>query len=124
VKAATAGEEAPQLSLVSLLDTLMGSLQEMIGATAARGVLRRAVKHAVDRDDSGILSASFGEYRENGRLPDVHGEAALRAFAAIARELWPLLIEMSGQVLVRRLERGGLKTDSMQPDEVLLWATR
>ncbi len=124
VRAAAGGEDVQQTSLSSLLDALVGSLQEVIGATAARGLVRRALKRALDRDGGPNLRESLGERGQRGHWPDATGDVAVAAFSAIARELWPLLIETSGQILVQRLERGGLRTDSMQPGEVLVWARR
>ena len=84
---ATAADE-----LVRLLET---SLEEVIGAKAASIVLKRARKRA------GI--ADWQTATQPGQSAE--------SVAPIMRELWSLLVEMTGDVVVKRLEANGLSRE-------------
>lgn len=100
------GEAAPDLCLL-----LHETLSEVVGRTATEALLRRALRRAAARDPQ--LEALMPENGEGS--PPVQWwsdrERGLIRMRAVLRELWPLLVENTGPVVVARLERRGLVPD-------------
>ncbi len=117
VQAVAGREPPPELSVPEVLDVTMETLAEIIGTTAARNMVRRAVKHAAERDPDFPLSSAFVIGAWPDQWSEVRGDEALRALGAITRELWPLLMASSGEVLVQRLEGRGMSRDGLTDQE-------
>jgi DNA-binding CsgD family transcriptional regulator len=94
-----------EVSLPDLLGSVTATLSETIGTTAATNLVHRAMKRAAD-DRPELRPIGSGTREE--RWPDLRGAQAMDAFTTIMQILWPRLLAMSGQVLIRRLERGGI----------------
>jgi hypothetical protein len=107
--ASAAGE--PQRSAASLFDLLWESLADVLGTAAAATILRLALKR-VAANGAGpapevLIERKDLEYHyrvpESWRFPG--DEAPLQALRALGRELGTLLVELTGPVVVRGLER-------------------
>jgi len=84
------------------------TLSEVVGRTATEALLSRALRRAAAQDpELGALvrDSAEGGARVQWWTDDLRG---MRYFGAIMRELWPLLIEITGPVVVARLERRGI----------------
>jgi DNA-binding CsgD family transcriptional regulator len=85
---------------------LRTSLEEVVGRTATAALLKRAAKRA-----------NLGDWKDQG-TDGLSGPA----LSALMRELWPVLIEMTGEVLVDRLRsRGFQASGEVVPAEVVKW---
>jgi len=90
---------------------LNDTLSEVIGRTATEALLRRALRRASSQDpELGALArkGAASDPPVDSWSDERHGMRYLRA---VLRELWPLLIEMTGPVVVARLERRGIGPD-------------
>jgi DNA-binding CsgD family transcriptional regulator len=97
---------APNNSGGELLQLLQSSLEEVIGTTASGALIARAMKRAgLPRSGSSAAPADL----------------SMAAVTAVVAALWPLLIEMTGQVLVRRLEERGFHEGEIALGEVTTW---
>jgi hypothetical protein len=93
-----------------LFALIWDTLADVLGTAAAATLLRRAARRA---SAHGPMLGSVAITREGlsygYRLPDAWRRAdsanALSALDALVRELCPLLVELTGPVLVRRLDR-------------------
>jgi DNA-binding CsgD family transcriptional regulator len=106
VRAASGG--GPDNSGGELLQVLQSSLEEVIGTTASSALIARAMKRA------GVRRPDASEAR-----PDL----SMEAVTAVVAALWPLLIEMTGQVLVRRLEARGFHEGEIALGEASTWTS-
>jgi DNA-binding CsgD family transcriptional regulator len=104
VRAASGG--APDNSGGELLRLLQSSLEEVIGTTASGALIARAMKRA-----------GVGGSGSSGAPANL----SMAAVTAVVAALWPLLIEMTGQVLVRRLEERGFHEGEIALGEVASW---
>ena len=85
---------------------LRTSLEEVLGRTATATLLKRAAKRA-----------KLGAWNE--QQADALSGPAL---SALMRELWPVLIELTGEVLVDRLKARGFQgSGEVVPAEVVKW---
>jgi hypothetical protein len=107
----TSRQGEPDRSPAYLFDVLWESLADVLGTAAAATVLRLALKR-VSANGAGpapevMIERKDLEYHyrvpESWRFPS--DEASLQALRALGRELGALLAELTGPVLVRRLER-------------------
>jgi hypothetical protein len=106
VRVALPGDDPRTARSGDLYLVLRETLTEVVGLTATDVLLRRALHRAASREPR--LERLAGK-ATNGSLEwesDVGPNVA--ELRAILRELWPLLIDMTGPVLVARLERQGL----------------
>jgi hypothetical protein len=98
------------LTASALFDLLWGTLADVLGTAATAVLLRRAAKRATSRDPAlhglliqreaiGYTYTVPSAWQEHGKRPP---EAAL---GELVRELRPLLLELTGSVVVQRLER-------------------
>jgi hypothetical protein len=97
------------LSTGDLFAVLWRALADMLGTAAAATLLRRAAQRAVSRSPE---LAGLSITREklayhytvpfswNGPVPDQS-----QALCELARELWTLLVDLTGSVVVNRLAR-------------------
>jgi DNA-binding CsgD family transcriptional regulator len=101
-------------SVREMYDVLHETLSEVIGRTATEALLRRALRRASSRDpDLAALTRKSAE----GSAPVqwwADGRRGMSYLRAVMRELWPLLIEITGPVVVARLERRGIAPDRAQ----------
>jgi DNA-binding CsgD family transcriptional regulator len=98
-------------SVPEIYGLLHETLSEVIGRTATEALLRRALRRAGSQDPE--LSALTRKSAE-GDAPVqwwTDGRRGMRYLRAVMRELWPLLIEITGPVVVARLERRGIVPD-------------
>jgi hypothetical protein len=100
---------SPDRTGATLFAQLWETLADVLGSAATAALLRRSVKRAIARRPalSGLEIQRHGfsyEYKvpETWRAEGTDGVAAVQD---LARELWPILIEMTGEVVVRRLAR-------------------
>lgn len=109
VRVALPGHESPTATSGDLYLLLRETLTEVVGLTATDALLRRALHRAASREPR--LERLVGR-ATNGSLEwESDGGPSVAELRAILRELWPLLIDMTGPVLVARLERQGLAPD-------------
>jgi DNA-binding CsgD family transcriptional regulator len=95
-------------SVRAIYTLLHKTLSEVIGRTATEALLLRALRRASAVDpELAMLARNSGE----GGAPVqwwTDDRRGMRYFGTIMRELWPLLIEITGPVVVARLERRGI----------------
>ena len=101
--------EMGELSAADLFATLWDTLADMLGTGATAVLLRRAVRQAADEDPSLkdlVIRREGLEYNfsvptswRNGR------EDGLLGLRRVVRALRPILTELTGHVVLRRLER-------------------
>jgi hypothetical protein len=96
----------------SLFELIWESMADVLGTAATATLLRRALKRAARRHDelSGVVIGRNGfdyEYRVPETWQQAGGDEGVGALRELVRDLQPLLVEMTGQVVVRRLARVG-----------------
>lgn len=98
-------------SVREIYGLLHETLSDVIGRTATEVLLRRALRRAGSQDPE--LGALARKSAEGGApVPWWSDERrGMRHLRAVMRELWPLLIEITGPVVVARLERRGIVPD-------------
>ena len=98
-------------SVHEIYELLHGTLSEVIGRTATEALLSRALRRASSQDPE--LGALARRSTESGAPVQwwTDGRHGMRHLRAVMRELWPLLIEITGPVVVARLERRGIVPD-------------
>lgn len=108
-----------------LFDVVWVTLVDVIGPTAAAALLERSVRRAaVTHAELRQLTITRQEFEYAYTLPESWSRIGPDAEAALRRlleELWPLLLELTGPVVVRRLrdvpllqQCGVLPEDSVQ----------
>jgi hypothetical protein len=104
----SAGAKIADCSPASLFALLWETLADLLGPATTATLLHRSVKYAAARNPT-LQSVAFKrdsfEYRYE--VPPTWGEPSAEAdeaLRALLRELWRLLIPLTGQVVVRRLE--------------------
>ena len=110
VRAALPERGKTEGSVPDLYSLLHETLSEVVGRTATEALLRRALRRATSHDPELEALARNGEGGRPVQWP-TDGERGPRYLRAILRELWPLLIEITGPVVVALLERSGLAPD-------------
>src|SRR5579871_2042350 len=93
-----------------LFDLLWETLAEVLGTGATAALLRRAIKRAAsrDRDLRGLVIERNGfgyEYQVPDTWIEGRGAEPLEGLQALMQDLQPILEELTGPVLVRRLLR-------------------
>jgi hypothetical protein len=115
-----------ELSGADLFGILWLGLADILGTAAAATLLRRAAQRARPRwPDLAALEIARESLEYRYTLPsswDEPGSHAPEALSALARELWPLLVDLTGTVVVQRLaqipelrQRGILPIDEAPP---------
>jgi hypothetical protein len=88
---------------------LWATLTEVIGPTATAALVQRSVKRAAaDAADLGDLVIARDQFVYTYTLPESWKKTAAAATAAlqhVIRQLWPLLSELTGPVVVQRLRQ-------------------
>ncbi|MCA1664746.1 MAG: hypothetical protein LC659_10830 [Myxococcales bacterium] len=91
-----------------LFDLVWETIADVIGTAATATLVRRSAKRLSDRgcDLGGVVITREGfDYRysvpDGWQRPESDAVAALRE---LARELSPLLVELTGRVIIRRLD--------------------
>ena len=100
---------------------LWETLADILGTAATAILLRRAIKRAISRWPllAGItIKAERIEYQY--RIPDAwqreHSGDGLNSLRAVVAELYPLLTELTGAIVIQRLERvAGLREAGLLP---------
>jgi hypothetical protein len=101
-------EPSPTLSAHELFDLLWETMADILGTAATATLLRRAAKRGAASDGS-LAQVSIGQegltYRYT--LPSTWQQTAdpqaMDALRILGQELRPLLLEMTGPVVLRRL---------------------
>lgn len=90
-----------------LFDIVWETMADVIGSAATATLVRRSARRAVERcRELDGLSITRDGFRYSYALPVAwreDGPQAVLAVRALVRELEPLLVELTGQVLLRRL---------------------
>lgn len=111
LKTDTEARSAPdQPAPAELLDLLWASMTDVLGTAATATLMRRAVRRAATTEPAleGVTFGRIGydyQYTLPGRWQEKANEDALRCLRLVIVELRVLLIEITGPVVVRRLER-------------------
>ena len=97
----------PTCTASELFDLLWAELADVIGPTATAALMQRSVKRAA-ADQPELLDLVIGrdQFAYTYTLPQAwkQPEAKPRpAFRRVVHELWPLLSDLTGPVVVRRL---------------------
>ena len=95
----------------NLFDLMWETIADVIGTAATATLVRRSAKRLCDRNQNlacvSVIRDGF-DYRysvpDDWRVAEGQSVAALRE---LARELSPLLVELTGPVLIRRLHAVG-----------------
>lgn len=111
VRVALPAERETGGSVREIYGLMHETLSEVIGRTATEALLRRALRRASSKDPE--LAALARKSAEGGTPVQwwTDGRHGMRYLRAVMRELWPLLIEITGPVVVARLERRGIAPD-------------
>jgi hypothetical protein len=105
------GEVAPGagLSASDLFTILWLALADILGTAAAATLLRRAAQRAVrDWPELAQLSITREELDYRYVVPSAWNEPTVVApegLLELTRELWPLIVELTGSVVVKRIAR-------------------
>lgn len=99
-----------ETSAAELFDLLWESLADVLGTAATATLLRRAIKGAASQTSwsEPVIVARKGldyEYLLPETWKEPGNEKAVGALRVVAAELRVLLVELTGPVVVRRLER-------------------
>lgn len=97
------------VSAATLFEVLWGALTDLLGTAATTALLRRSIKRC---RDSGVALTGL-EVRRNGleyvyQLPaewSASNQQPLEDLCALVTQLRPLLVELTGGVVLRRLQR-------------------
>ncbi len=91
---------------------LWDGLADVLGTAATAALLRRSAKEAAVRallDGLAIERRGFAYgYTVPACWQSAHGGEPLEAYMTVVDELRPLLVELTGSVVIRRLERLGV----------------
>jgi hypothetical protein len=92
-----------------LFAILWHALADVLGTAAAAALLRRAAQRAqASTPELGELVITRGALEYQHELPPSWRDATLEprpALRALVRELWPLLVDLTGSIVVQRLAR-------------------
>jgi hypothetical protein len=101
-----------ELTVAQRFGVLWDALADVLGTAATATILRRAMRAAADRAALHGLTVERDGFSFGYSVPDcwqaAHGGKPLEALMAVIDELRPLLVELTGSVVVRRLERLGI----------------
>ena len=102
---------------------LWSALADVIGPTATAALIQRSIKRAVaDGSELNDLVISCERFAYTYSLPRSWSAAATVPPASLVRlveELWPMLVQLTGSVVVRRLrEQPVLRRCGLVPEEL------
>jgi len=90
-----------------LFDLVWEAMADVLGTAATATLMRRSAKRAAARRrDLDLLVVSRSGFNYSYRVPDdwlVCGTEPVMSVRELARELSPLLVELTGPVIIRRL---------------------
>lgn len=94
-------------SAAQLFDLLWETMVDVLGSAATATLMRRSAKRAATRrsDLEGLIVSRTG-FNYSYQVPDAWRDCRPEPVASVrelARELSPLLIELTGSVIIRRL---------------------
>jgi hypothetical protein len=93
----------------AVFEVLWGSLADVIGPTATAALIQRSVKRAsADQPELHDVVIARDRFVYTYSLPTSWSQTAdapTSALKQVLRHLWPLLSELTGSVVVRRLEQ-------------------
>ncbi len=118
----SAAGAAGELTAAALFGLLWEGMADVLGTAATATLLRRALKHAAPRhaelSSIVIKRNDFAyEYCAPEAWQHINHSGGVDALRGLVRDLQPLLIEMTGPVVVRRLARvGPLRELGIQPE--------
>jgi hypothetical protein len=102
-------ESVGELTAADLFALLWQALADILGTAAAATLLRRAAQRAgADWPELTALSITRGALEYQYEVPQAWSEPAPKppqALCELVRELWPLLLELTGSVVVNRLSQ-------------------
>jgi hypothetical protein len=97
------------LSAANIFNILRRALADILGTAAAATLLRRALQRTVPNwPELTALSITRESFEYAYTVPSVWNDPTPdppRALCELVRELWTLLVELTGSVVVNRLER-------------------
>ena len=106
---AKSSERVAELSASDLFALLWHALADILGTAAAATLLRRAAQRAVTGwPELTALSITRGSLEYEYQVPESWNEPTLKppqALCELVRELWVLLLELTGSVVVNRLSQ-------------------
>src|SRR3954468_3503353 len=101
-----------ELTVAQRFAVLWDALADILGAAATATLLRRAIKEAAARAALQGLTIDRDGFSYGYAVPEcwqeAHGGQPLEALTAVMDVLRPLLVGLTGSVVVRRLERLGI----------------
>jgi hypothetical protein len=104
-----AADSGANLSASDLFAILWRALADILGTAAAATLLRRAAQRAVPRcPELAALSITRESLEYGYTVPTAWNDPATeppQALCELARELWTLLVDLTGSVVVNRLEQ-------------------
>ena len=117
------GAASPGCTTSELFEALWTALGDVIGSTATAALLQRSIKRAAaGHPELHEVAITCNRFIYTYQLPPSWQAAAAApppAFAGMLRELWPLLAELTGTVVVRRLrEVEALRRCGVIPEDV------
>ncbi len=108
-KRPTGGAAGSELSIAALFTLLWEALADVLGTAATATLLRRAARRAAHRyPELAELAISREKLEYRYTLPPAWAGGSVGtplALRQLVAELRPLLVELTGMVVVRRLER-------------------
>ena len=106
---AKSSERVAELSTSDLFALLWQALADILGTAAAATLLRRAAQRAAtDWPELTALSITRRSLEYQYQVPEAWSEPTPKppqALCELVRELWVLLLELTGSVVVNRLSR-------------------
>jgi hypothetical protein len=106
----TRPEPVPHTCTASeLFELLWSTLADMIGSTATAALLQRSIKRAaeqkVDLHGLAIVREQFGYRYTVPESWSTHEDRPVQALRQLVRELWPILSDLTGPIISRRLRQ-------------------
>ena len=103
-----APQAPPGCTAAEVFEVLWSTLADVIGPTATAALMQRSVKRASgDAPELRDLVITRDQFAYTYTLPASWSGAAaepVEALKSVMRQLWPLLSELTGSVVVRRLQ--------------------
>jgi len=97
----------PGITAAARFKLLWDELSDLLGSAAAAALLRRAAKRAAQRHpELAALTITRDGFEYQYKVPPAWGDDsqnAIAEFCELARQFRPLLVELTGSVVLRRL---------------------
>ncbi len=99
-------ESATAPTAARVFALLWAELHDVMGSAATAALLRRAAKHARDRaPELGGFEVQRARFEYRYVVPQTWTEGPRPSLDALMQELRPLLVELTGPVVLKRLHR-------------------